>query len=328
MSRSADEVSAEEEGLRLDRWFRRHYPTLSHGRLERLLRTGQVRVDGRRIKAGHRLVPGNQIRVPPAAAESNAAKPARRADPSPGASAAERRELRQRILHQDASVLAIDKPPGLAVQGGSAVTRHLDAMLEALRFEAEARPKLVHRLDKDTSGVLVLARTPRAAARLARAFREDRVTKIYWAIVVGVPAENLGRIDLPLAKRPGPGGERVRVDEALGRRAVTELAVVDRVGREVAWVALRPRTGRTHQLRAHAAAIGTPILGDGKYGRRQAFLEGFDLSPRLHLHARSLRLPHPDGGELELTAPLPPHFAETMKRLGFATADHGDPFPD
>ncbi len=325
MKLASQEVTADEEGIRLDRWFRRHYPALSHGKLERLLRTGQVRVDGARVKSGHRLAPGNQIRVPPAAetgAGSATTERYREID------AGEARELQQRVLHRDDSVLAIDKPPGLAVQGGSGIARHLDAMLEALRFEAGERPKLVHRLDKDTSGLLLLARTPRAAAALARAFKENRVVKTYWAIVVGAPAEDLGRIDLPLAKRPGSGGERVQVDEVAGRPAVTKLAVIDRLGREAAWVAFRPRTGRTHQIRVHAAAIGTPVLGDGKYGRREAFLKGLDLSPRLHLHAWGLRLPHPDGGELALTAPPPAHFAETLKSFGFAASDYADPFPD
>jgi 23S rRNA pseudouridine955/2504/2580 synthase len=296
MSQAGHEVSAEEAGLRLDRWFRRHFPALSHGRLERMLRTGQVRVGGRRVKSGHRLAPGDLIRVPPAAA----AETPERAPRPPPFSDTDRRALEAMVLYKDASVLAINKPPGLAVQGGSAVSRHLDAMLDGLRFEARERPRLVHRLDKDTSGIMLLARTAKAATALTRAFREDRVAKIYWAIVVGVPSESLGRIELPLAKRGRPGGERVQVDEAAGRRAVTELAVVDRVGREAAWVAFRPRTGRTHQLRAHAA----------------------------HLHAHSLRLGKPGGGELALTAPLPPHFAETMRSLGFAAADYVDPFPD
>lgn len=313
------EVAAAEAGLRLDRWFRQRFPGLTHGRLQRLLRTGQVRVDGRRVKAGHRVEAGQQVRVPP---EADApAQPAR-----PRVDAHDAAMLRAAVLHRDEAVIVLNKPPGLAVQGGSATVRHLDGMLEALRFEAAERPRLVHRLDKDTSGVLALARSAAAAAWLTRAFRDGRVEKTYWAIVVGVPQPGAGRIDLGLAKRAGPGGERIRVDEAAGRRAVTEYRVLDRVGREAAWLALRPLTGRTHQLRAHAAALGTPILGDGKYGGRRAFLQGLTVSTRMHLHARGLALPRPDGGMLRIEAPPPPHFAETLKRLGLRQADGADPF--
>ncbi len=225
-------------------------------------------------------------------------------------------------------MIAIDKPPGLAVQGGSAVTRHLDQMLDGLAEPGEERPRLVHRLDKDTSGLLLLARTARAAARLTRAFRDGEIGKTYWAIVVGLPPLPRGRIDLPLAKRAGPGGERTRLDDAGGRRAITEYAVLDRAGRRAAWLALRPLTGRTHQLRAHAAAIGTPILGDGKYGGAEAFPSGLDVARRLHLHARALRVPNGRGGWTALEAPPPPHFRETLKALGFEIADARDPFGD
>ena len=318
MSTAERQVSEDEDGQRLDRWFSRHYPGLSHGRLEKLLRTGQVRVDGRRVKAGHRVAPGQQVRVPPEAAEGKAA-----AEPRP-APVRERdaRALRATVLYRDDAVLVLNKPAGLAVQGGSGLARHLDGMLDALRFEAPERPRLVHRLDKDTSGILVLARTARAAQALTRAFREGSVEKTYWAVVAGVPEPRQGRIELALAKRPGPRGERVRADDE-GRRAVTEYRVIDRAGRDVAWVEFRPLTGRTHQVRAHAAALGTPILGDGKYGRRQAFLDKMGLSGRLHLHARKVRLPRPDGGELHLKAPPPKPFVDTLAALGFAVDEAG-----
>lgn len=323
MTARARKVGEDEAGQRLDRWFRRHFPELPHARLQRLLRSGQVRVDGRRVKSGHRVEAGQQVRIPPEAFVDAVREPS-----APPVSKADANLLRRAVLHRDASVLVLNKPPGLAVQGGSAIHRHLDGMLEALRFEAAERPRLTHRLDKDTSGVLVLGRTARAAAALTRCFREGRVVKTYWAIVAGVPTRRRGRIDLALAKRPTPGGERVGVDDERGRRAVTEYEVIDRVGREAAWLAFRPLTGRTHQIRAHAAALGTPILGDGKYGRRQAFPKGVALSGKMHLHARAVELPHPDGGRLRVEASLPPHFAETLRRLGFSESEGADVFAE
>jgi len=306
-------VAEDEDGLRLDRWFRRHYPGLAHGRLEKLLRTGQVRVDGRRAKAGLRLVGGQTVRVPPI----DAATPPPRRPPRPDPRQAA--ELRSRVLHMDDDVIALDKPSGLAVQGGSGVTRHLDAMLDALRFDAPERPRLVHRLDKDTSGVLLLARNARAAARLAAAFRTKVARKIYWAIVVGIPRPRQGRIDLAVSKRPGKGGEKVR-PTAAGKRAVTLYATVDVAGGRAAWLGLMPVTGRGHQLRVHCAALGTPILGDGKYGGAGAFLQAEGIARKLHLHARSISLPHPRGGLLSVTAELPPHMARSWTSLGFDLA--------
>ncbi len=322
MSVEIHEVDSGEAGQRLDRWFRAHYPGLGQGRLQKLLRTGQVRVDGRRVKASYRVAGGEKVRVPPEAVAVEGAPPA------PRASAEDSREVRALVLYGDDEMIAIDKPPGLAVQGGSAVTRHLDRMLEGLREAGGERPRLVHRLDKDTSGLLLVARTARAAARLTRAFRDGEIQKTYWALVVGLPTLPRGRIDLPLAKRAGPGGERMRIVDDGGRRAITEFAVLDRAGRRAAWLAMRPLTGRTHQLRAHAAAIGTPILGDGKYGGAEAFPSGLDVARRLHLHARALRVPNGRGGWTSLEAPPPSHFREALKALGFEIADARDPFGD
>lgn len=316
------EVGGDDDGVRLDRWFGRRFPQLTHGRLEKLLRTGQVRVDGARVKASHRLEAGQQIRVPPLP-EAAAPPPDRRPVAVSDDDAA---ELRALVLHRDDQVIVLDKPAGLAVQGGTGKQRHLDGMLDALRFDAGERPRLVHRLDQDTSGVLVLARTAAAARHLTAAFRGSEVRKVYWAVVVGVPKPEQGRLDLALVKRRGAARERVRVDDEEGLRAVTDYAVVDRARRVAAWVALRPVTGRTHQLRAHCAALGTPILGDGKYGGHGAFLEGIELARRLHLHARQVRLPHPSGRLLTVVAPLPPHMAETFRSLGFSARDFADPF--
>jgi 23S rRNA pseudouridine955/2504/2580 synthase len=220
----------------------------------------------------------------------------------------------------------IDKPPGLAVQGGSKTEHHVDLLLDGLRFGSDERPRLVHRLDKDTSGVLLLARTAAAAGFFARAFRDKTTRKVYWAAVAGLPEPAQGRIELALAKLPGRAGERVRPDEA-GKNAVTYYRIIDNAGVRASWLALWPVTGRTHQLRAHCAAIGTPILGDGKYGGAAAHIPGGAAAHRLHLHARVLAIPHPAGFTLTATAPLPPHMRSTWEFLGFA-ADAPDPFAE
>lgn len=314
-------VSAEDGALRLDRWFRRHYPALAHGRLEKLLRTGQVRVDGRRAKAGDRVAPGQAVRVPPLAAEPAEPRATRLV------SRADAALLRDAVLHRDEQVMVLNKPPGLAVQGGTKSERHLDGMLDALRFEAAERPRLVHRLDKDTSGVLVLARSAAAAAFLTRAFRDRATRKIYWALATGRPNPARGRIGLALAKKDGRGGERVRADPDDGKHAVTYYRVIDSVGERASWLALLPVTGRTHQLRAHCAAIGAPIMGDDKYGGAAAHLAGAPHPRRLHLHARQIAIPHPAGGMLRVTAPLPAHMRQSWKFFGFAD-DADDPLAE
>jgi 23S rRNA pseudouridine955/2504/2580 synthase len=233
--------------------------------------------------------------------------------------------LHRLILHRDAALIALNKPPGLAVQGGTRAGRHLDGLLDALRFGNDERPRLVHRLDKDTSGVLLIARSAAAAASLTRAFRDRATRKIYWALVAGRPNPAHGRIGLALAKRAGAGGERVRADAEEGRRAVTYYRVVDAIGERASWLALVPVTGRTHQLRAHCAAIGAPILGDVKYGGALARIAPAPGTSRLQLHARALAVPHPDGGILRVVAPLPPHMRQSWQFFGFA-GDAEDPF--
>ena len=307
-------VTADEADLRLDRWFKRRFPELGHGRLEKLLRTGQVRVEGRRARSNTRVEPGQRVRVPPL---GEAKKPLPGTRPRPEIPEREIRALRATVLYKDDDVLAINKPAGLAVQGGTGLDRHLDAMLDALQFDAAERPRLVHRLDRDTSGVLLLARHVRAAAELAQAFRRKDCRKVYWAVVAGVPKHSSGRIELALAKLPGRAGERMAPDEA-GKEAVTEYRVLDHAGKQAAWLELRPLTGRTHQLRAHCAAMGTPILGDRKYGGDAAFLAGSPDTRRLHLHARSIELRRAGGEVLHVTAPPPSHLTATMKFLGFA----------
>jgi 23S rRNA pseudouridine955/2504/2580 synthase len=311
-------IADADAALRLDRWFKRHFPALGHARLERLLRTGQIRVDGKRARSGDRLAAGQRLRLPPLI---EAPPPA----PALPVAPADADLLQRQILHRDDQVIVLNKPPGLAVQGGTRAELHLDGLLDALRFGKDERPRLVHRLDRDTSGVLLIARTAAAAAFLSRAFRDRATRKIYWALVAGRPKWAQGRIDLALVKRAGAGGERVRPDAEQGKRAVSLYRVVESAGERASWLALMPVTGRTHQLRAHCAAIGTPILGDFKYGRALALLAGLPAARQLHLHARALALPHPMGGTLRVAAPLPPHMRESWDFFGFP-GDVADPF--
>ncbi len=328
---SLRKVEAADADMRLDRWFKRHFPDLGHGKLEKLLRTGQIRVNGGRVKASDRVNTGDEIRVPPLG-EAPAAAP--RAPKAPSGKVAEIAEvLKKAVIHRDGDVIVLNKPPGLAVQGGSGLDdAHLDAALDALKFGAEERPRLVHRLDKDTSGVLVLARNRAAAAFLAKAFKARDAAKTYWALVVGMPKPARGKIDLALAKEGPQGQEKMRAvlersedDEA--KRAVTYYAVAEHAGGKVAFLAMRPLTGRTHQLRAHAAFLGTPIVGDGKYGGAEAFLSG-GVSRKLHLHARAIDIAHPAGGRLQVAAPLPAHMAESFRLLGFSEQTAKDIFAD
>lgn len=319
-------LGPKDAGQRLDKWFKDNYPGLSFGRLQKILRKGEVRLDGKRVKdAKTMLEAGQTLRLPPLDAERSPTKP--KAQPS-RVSDKDAADIQARVLHKDDHVLILNKPAGLAVQGGTGQTRHVDALLDALKFGFAERPRLVHRLDKDTSGLLVLARTQRAAQALTTAFRTKAVRKAYWAMVVGVPEKEEGRIDLALAKRPGKAGERVEVDEFDGKRAVTEFKTIESAGGKAAWLELEPVTGRTHQLRVHMAAIGTPILGDGKYGGQEAFLSGAELPKKLHLHARAIRFSHPAGGTFEITAPLPEHMRTTWAYFGFSEADAPPPFEE
>jgi 23S rRNA pseudouridine955/2504/2580 synthase len=314
------EITGEEDGIRLDRWFKRHFPSLTHGRREKLLRTGQVRVDGARAKANTRLEAGQAVRVPPL---GDAMEPAPKVERPVSDKDAEM--IRSCVIYKDKSVIILNKPSGLAVQGGTGTSRHLDGMLDALMFEATERPKLVHRLDRDTSGVIVLARSARAAAALGREFKHKDARKIYWALVVGTPAPLRGTINLALVKKEGPRAERVTPaedDEEDAKHAITHYSVITSISTKFAWVAFMPMTGRTHQIRAHAAAIGAPIVGDGKYGNFDSH-PGGEIPQQLHLHARSLSIAHPDGGSkrIYIEAPLPPHMQTSWKLLGLEERD-------
>jgi 23S rRNA pseudouridine955/2504/2580 synthase len=328
MSRDASEarsftVGEDDDGIRLDRWFRRHMPDASFNTVSRWARTGQLRLDGKRVTPGDRIAAGQIIRVPPLEAPApEAKKPKRERTPL---TPEDEQFVRSLVLHKDRAAIVINKPPGLATQGGTKTDRHLDGLLDGLQFDAEGRPKLVHRLDKDTSGALLVARSANAANFFSKAFSSRTARKLYWALVVGVPDIEDGMIELPIAKQPGTGGEKMHVDEQEGLPARSRYRVIDRAGNAAAWVELQPYTGRTHQLRVHMAAIGHPIVGDGKYGGQDAFLSG-GISRKMHLHARRIRIDHPDGSKLDVTAEPPRHFLESLQHLGFELSA-GDALP-
>jgi 23S rRNA pseudouridine955/2504/2580 synthase len=302
-------VEDDEEGVRLDRWFKRHFPAVTHGQLQKMLRTGQVRVAGKRADASDRLEKGQDIRVPPQVMEPEqevAKKSARDAS-----------DIKKLIIFEDDDVLVLNKPPGLAVQGGTGIKSSVDKMLEALAHPKHGKPKLVHRLDRDTSGVLLVAKTAFAATRMSESFRHRDTRKIYWAVTLGVPKPEKGRIDKALVKR----GEKMEIagkkDED-SKKAITVYQNVERALFQAAFVAMWPITGRTHQLRVHMASIGTPLLGDPIYGEPTP--EGFpttELGKGLHLHARRLILPHPRKGTIDVTAPLGAEMKKTWKWFGF-----------
>ncbi|MDE2494590.1 MAG: RluA family pseudouridine synthase [Alphaproteobacteria bacterium] len=316
----------EDDGIRLDRWFKRHYPGLTHGRLEKLLRTGQVRVDGKRVKSSDRLAEGQMVRLPPQVVQGGLEeKPKPAAEPMGGS-------LEPYVLYMDASVIVLNKPPGLATQGGSGLRKHVDGMLDSLKYEKKQRPRLVHRLDRDTSGVLVVARTVPAAAAFAHALQKRDASKVYWALTRGVPKKKRGTIKAALAKEGGHGphgrDERMAVSEADDAKfAVTDYVVLGQAGEEFAWVAAKPVTGRTHQIRVHLASLGTPIVGDFKYGGAEARGKG-EIADKLHLHARAIDIVNPDGGRLRVTAPLPEHMKRAWELFGFNADDTRDPFVD
>lgn len=317
-------VESDEADQRIDRWLHRRLPGKSMGELQKWLRTGQVRVDGRRVKGGERLAAGQAVRLPPQSLADGVVEEQKPRSPRP-VSTADMELLRDAVLHCDQQVLVINKPAGLAVQGGSGTHRHLDGMLDALRFDAKERPRLVHRLDKDTSGVLLLARSAKAASVLSAGFRFREARKLYWAVVAGCPHPAAGRIANRIGKKAGAHGERMAEDQDDGKAAVTFFRTLDHAGRSAALLAMEPRTGRTHQLRVHCALLKTPILGDAKYGGEAAFI-GAGISRGLHLHARSIRMPHPAGGILEVSAPLSPGMAATLAFLGLDPGPAADKF--
>jgi 23S rRNA pseudouridine955/2504/2580 synthase len=312
-------VDKGEEGVRLDRWFKRRWPHLNHIQIQKLTRSGQIRVDGARAKPDTRLSAGSQVRVPPLPD----APPPEEKGKLPARDIAYAKSL---VIYEDEEVVALNKPSGLAVQGGTKTSKHVDRLLSAWG-EGLERPRLVHRLDRDTSGVLVLGKTPGAAAKLAGAFAKRRAQKIYWAIVAGFPKPGEGVLDLPLAKK-GVGDREMMVPcdpkDERAEQAETEFVTITRAGPRAAWMALWPHTGRTHQLRAHMLAMGHPILGDPKYNSEEsvALSEGL----KLQLHARRLVLPHPSRGTLMLEAPISRELKAGFERFGFDEHE-ADPEP-
>ena len=347
-------VTEDEANMRLDRWFKLHFPALGLSYLNKIMRKGEVRVDGKRAEGSTRLAPGAKVRVPPLQLDDLAAPVIRRSSASPH----DAKFLASITLFEDAHLMVLNKPWGLPVQGGPGANRHIDGMLEALTDAKGQRPRLVHRIDRDTSGVLLIAKTRLMAAELGEAFRARQTRKVYWSIVSGVPKPSQGRISLYLKKGPGMVGDRAVADkrgasahaknelekvriakhgDQDAQHSVTYYTIVDKVAPRLAWLSMRPITGRTHQLRAHAEAIGHPIVGDPKYKlnlaendpRRSDPLRSLPsgISNKLHLLARRLILPHPKGGTLDVSAPLPEHMAQTFELFGFDVKQY-DPIDD
>ncbi len=351
-------VKADEDGMRLDRWFKERFPELPFGALQRLIRSGQIRVEGGRVKTSTRLESGQTIRIPPLTTEKTevpqlraegktnlvrlAPTKAAQENLEPGSirqTAVSRRKLQEDldflksiILYEDAEMMVLNKPMGLAVQGGPGTTRHIDGLLDSMRDEDGQKPRLVHRLDKDTAGCLIVAKTRLAAATLAKSFRTRSARKIYWALVAGVPGVRQGRISTYLAKGEGRDGvEKMQIakhgDDGADH-ALTYYAVVDQAAQKLAWLSLKPVTGRTHQLRAHAAHIGHPIVGDPKYFDIENWEMPGGIQKKLHLLARRIVIPHPKTGKpIDISAPLPPHMLQSWNLLGLDAKQY-DPIVD
>ena len=312
-------VKPDEDGIRLDRWFRIHFPQVGYTYLQKLLRSGQVRVNSKRVEARDRLQTGQEVRVPAVVRQPPKSQPSLK--PPMGVSKGDRDLIESIILFEDEHVLILNKPFGLAVQGGTGTKRHIDGILMNMADRFGDRPRLVHRLDRDTTGVLLIAKHRQAAAKLGRVFQTRSAAKTYWALVKGVPKPPQGKVTAPLVKASGPDGDRVRraepgeQDKAM--HATTHYAVIDRVAHKAAWVSLKPVTGRQHQLRAHMALIEHPIVGDNKYSASEVLADS-GIDAKLHLHARRLILPHPlvSGSKIDVTAPLPPHMLKSWEMLG------------
>jgi 23S rRNA pseudouridine955/2504/2580 synthase len=324
-------VTADEAGMRLDRWFKAHYPGLGFGRLQKLLRTGQVRVDGKRAESNTRIAKGQIIRIPPLGVELPADDKKNARPKSTKLIADDKKAIVDMLLYEDNQVMVLNKPAGLAVQGGSGLKRHLDGMLDAFTDQKGNKPRLVHRLDRETSGIILVARTRQAAQELTKAFRHRNTRKVYWTILAGVPKPHQGRISTFLARDEEE--ERMQVVRQGGaddaQHAVSLYSVFEKSGQKLSWVTMKPITGRTHQLRAHAAHIGHPIIGDDKYFNIENWELPGGIQNRLHLLARRIVIPHPSGqGKIDVSAPLPPHMQQTWNLLGFDATDYDPEIDD
>lgn len=296
-------IKPEDDGIRLNRWFLREYPSLSLGRLQKLLRTKQIKVDGKKAEAATRLETGQELRIPPLDNE-------KAAKDTGIINKIDAEYILSMVIFKDKNIIALNKPSGLAVQGGTNTNRHIDGMLEALKFENNEKPRLVHRIDKDTSGVLLLARNRKYADILTKAFREHTLQKIYLALVRGCPDKPEGEIKLPLEKID----EKMQIVQG-GKKAITQYKVIDKAAKKYSLVAALPLTGRTHQIRAHLEGIGCPILGDSKYyGRERIRLK--EISDKLYLHSYKIDLSSIYGCQLVIKADLPKHFADACNFFG------------
>lgn len=320
-------VSADEDDTRLDRWLKRKFHGITQIQIEKALRKGEIRVNGARAKSNTRVKAGQTVRVPPIAPPPGEVEGEER--PRARVKSSDADMMRSLVIYEDDEVIALNKPSGIAVQGGTGTSRHIDALSRALAPDTAEKPRLVHRLDRDTSGVLVLAKTVGSANRLGKLFRSRDLDKIYWAVTLGVPHPATGDIRGWMIKSAGPGGEKEKMRQADQNEkgavhALTLYSVVQNAGRKAAWVALKPETGRTHQLRFHMAEIGCAIVGDHKYTCDREMPQG--LADGLHLHARALRLPNPGGRAIEIVAEPPPHMQKTFDVLGFETSSVEDFF--
>lgn len=328
------DVSNDDDGQRFDRWLKKTVPNIPYVLAQKLIRKGAFKIDGKKAKSDTRLVAGQVIRIPAIKLSNSVGR-----DKSDRLTESDKAFIHSLILYQDDDIIALEKPHGLAVQGGTKTERHVDRLLPALKNEEGVVPRLVHRLDKDTSGLLLLARSSQMAKKLGAMLKNREIRKIYWAIVHGVPEMEEGAIKAPLIKAGGMNRERVVVDEELGKYALTEYATIDSAHGHSAFMAFWPRTGRTHQIRVHAELMGHPIVGDWKYAGRDQ-VNAHDGTPvrrdgdlarerQLHLHAHRLIFKHPTTGKmLDLKAPLPMELQKSWKKLGFETNYKNDPFAD
>ncbi len=317
-------VGPEDDGQRLDRWLKKCVPELPYGLAQKLIRKGAIKIDGRRGKTDSRLTAGQQVRIPPI--EDRPERQKKEKEFKEG----DLEFIKSLVIYDDGDLVIFNKPAGLASQGGGGVEHHIDAYFPLLA-KNDMPPRLIHRLDRDTSGLLLTARSPDAVRRLGKNFKDRRVRKIYWAATAGAPEDSEGTIKAPLAKADGPIKDRMIIDDAEGKYAETDFAVLDRLGTQAAFIAFWPRTGRTHQIRVHAAdALKCPILGDGKYGGgKAADLAELDIAKGLHLHARRLIFRHPvENRMVDITAPLPEDMKKSWKALGFDPSDKSNPFAD
>ena len=328
-------IPADDDGQRLDRWIKKNVPDLPYGLVQKLLRKGQIRVNGKRAKPDQKLIAGQELRLP--AKDQASGQIANASAKPPVLSEKDRAFIRSLVIYEDNDVIALNKPHGLATQGGTNMTRHIDGMLDGLKNKDGVRPRLVHRLDKDTSGVLLLARSAQSAKALGHIFKGREAKKIYWALTLSVPEIYEGTVTAPLKKAGGTNKERMRIDDEEGKSAITDYKVIETANTEAAFITFWPRTGRTHQIRAHAEFMNCPILGDPKYKKRKTDhahevidLSALNLAGRLHLHAYSLQCPHPSGkgADLNITAPMPDDLRKSWQEMGFDPDFDEDPFLD